>query len=68
MVTSKIAPYNGVPTLFVNGVPLPGMAYITYFTEKNRYDDFAAAGVKLFSLPVFFSEQPLNEHGRTPNI
>lgn len=68
MVTSKIAPYNGVPTLFVNGVPLPGMAYITYFTEKNRYDDFAAAGVKLFSLPVFFSEQPLNEHGRTPKF
>ena len=68
MITSKIAPYNGVPTLFVDGIPQPGMAYITYYTHNNRYADFHAAGVKLFSIPIYFSEQPLNEVSMTPKF
>ncbi len=68
MVTSRIAPYGGVPTLFINDIPNPGMAYITYITDNNRYADFAAAGVKLFSVPIYFSEQPLNEYSMTPKF
>ena len=44
MTTSKIMPLGGVPTLFVNDSPIPGIAYMNYFTEKNRYSDFAGAG------------------------
>ena len=66
MITSHIAPLGGVPTLFVNGSPVPQMAYITYFTDKNRYADFAADGMRLFSVPLFFAAQPINENGQTP--
>jgi beta-galactosidase len=60
-VTSKIAPYGGVPTLFVNGEPQVGMAYITYFQENNRYEDFAKAGYNLFTFATFFAGQTINE-------
>ena len=66
MTTSHIAQAGGVPTLFVDGNPVPQIAYITYFTDNNRYADFAADGVRLFSVPLFFSAQPINESGETP--
>lgn len=44
------------------------MAYITYYTSQNRYADFGSYGVKLYSVPVFFSEQPLNELSQTPKF
>ena len=66
MTTSKIAPLGGVPTLFVDGKPLPGVAYITYFTDNNRYADFADAGFRLYSLPVFFAAQTINERSKFP--
>ena len=61
MRSSYIASLGGVPTLFVDGKALPGVAYITYFTDNNRYADFANAGFRLFSLPVYFSGQTINE-------
>ena len=59
---SEIRTVNGQPTLFVDGAPLPEMAYITYLPENNRYGDFAAAGVRLYSVCLNFSEMPINEN------
>jgi beta-galactosidase len=60
IVTSSVNMHNGVPTLFVNGKAVEGAAYITYYTHKNCYDDFATEGYKLFSMPVFFAGRSIN--------
>lgn len=58
---SSIVSKEGQYLLSVNGQHLPALAYITYLTDRNRYRDFADAGYRLFSFPVFFAHQPLNE-------
>ena len=52
---------SGYPQLCINGEIQDGLAYITYLTENNRYIDFAKAGYRLFSVPVFFGYNHLNE-------
>lgn len=59
-LTSSVGMLNGVPALFVNGKHIGGAAYITYYTHRNCYKDFADAGYRLFSMPVFFSERSIN--------
>ncbi len=51
---------NGEPRLFVNGEWVPECAYVTYFDENNRYDDFAKAGYRLFSVIFSMASRPLN--------
>lgn len=63
---STVQDHHGVPTLFVDGEPVPGFAYITYRTYNNQYKDFANLGCRLFSVPVFFGEQTINETSRIP--
>ena len=57
MVSSEVRLSGGVPTLFIDGRPVPGMAYITYFRADARYRQFADAGYRLFSIPVYFGDQ-----------
>lgn len=59
-ITSSVRCYLGRPTLFINNHPVPAAAYITYFTDKNRYQDFADAGFTLFSMPIFFATRGIN--------
>ena len=59
---SEIINENGYPQLCINGEIQDGLAYITYLTENNRYIDFAKAGYRLFSVPVLFGFNHLNEH------
>jgi len=59
-VTSKIQSYGGVPTLFVNGVPQPGLAYMTYLTERADYQNMANLGCRLFSVCTYFAARPVN--------
>ena len=59
---SEIINENGYPQLFINGEIQDGLAYVTYLTENNRYIDFAKAGYRLFSVPVFFGSNHLNEY------
>ena len=66
MVTSCVKNHGGVPMLFVNDKPINPMAYITYFTEKNMYKEFAENGYKLYSVPVYFTEQTINESSQLP--
>ncbi|MBR5870568.1 MAG: hypothetical protein IKZ09_05990 [Clostridia bacterium] len=63
---SAVRPYHGVPTLFIDGAPTPGFAYITYRTANNRYRDFASLGCTLYSVPVFFGGQTINETTQIP--
>ena len=59
-VHSYVAAHGGVPTLFVNGEPLPAAAYMTYLEEYNDYAAFADAGCRLFSVPVLFAGRWIN--------
>ena len=65
MTTSKVDFYNGAPALFINGKVAECVAYITYMTNNSHYDDFAAAGYKLFSMPVYFGYNRLNEQSES---
>ena len=57
MLQSCIQSVGGVPTLLVNGKPVAAAAYITYFCDQAHYRDFAVAGYRLFSVPVYFAGQ-----------
>ena len=57
MLISRVETVGGVPTLTVNGQPIAAAAYITYFCDQAHYRDFAAAGYRLFSVPVYFAGQ-----------
>lgn len=59
-IESRICLSKGLPRLMVNGKATATMAYITYFTERNHYQDFADAGYELFSLPVYFGGRGIN--------
>lgn len=54
-IHSEIRNCGGVPALYINGEPHAAVAYMTYLEKFNKYDDFASAGYKLFSVPVLFS-------------
>lgn len=66
MITSYIKSINGNPSLFINGEPVSQNAYMTYFLKKGRYADFADAGYRLFSLPLFFATRSITEINRIP--
>ena len=63
---AEIREYKGALRLFVNGEIVPPDAYMTYFIENSKYEDFAEAGYKLFSLPMFFSSKTMNENSQAP--
>ena len=68
MIYSSVETKNGIPYLTVNGEEIASNAYITYFTEKARYDQFAAEGYKLYSVPIFFASQTINESSDVPPL
>ncbi len=60
-ITSSVRLHGGVPTLFINDSPIPGVAYMTYLPERACYGDFSIAGYRLFSLSCFFGTCGINE-------
>lgn len=66
MKTSEIRRNGGVPALFVDGEPVIGNAYITYYTHKACYGDFAETGCRLYSVPIFFASRTINEVSQLP--
>ena len=66
MITSSVIMKNGNPTLVINGECVPENAYITYFRKKARYDDFAEAGYKLYSVPLYFATRGITEYNEIP--
>ena len=63
---AEIREHLGTLRLFVNGEMIAPDAYLTYFMENGKYGDFADAGYRLFSLPVFFSSKTMNENSQAP--
>lgn len=61
-ITSRIVTQNGAQYIEVNGKLLPGLAYVTYLRDNNRYEKFANADYKLFSTVLFFGKNKLNEN------
>ena len=59
-ITSEIKQHGGVPTLFVNGLPHPGLAYVTYLPERADYDNMARLGCNLYSVCLYFASRPVN--------
>ena len=57
---SEVIRINGLPALSVDGCPIPEIAYITYCTDNNRYEDFASVGTKLYSVNLNFSEAAIS--------
>ncbi len=62
----EIKMQNGTLRLLIDGEPIAPNAYITYFTDNARYDDFAKAGYTLFSITVYFSSKTTNENSQSP--
>ena len=60
MTTSEVRLQNGRVELWIDGVLEPAMAYITYFDERTRAEDFAKAGYTIFSVGASFTELPIN--------
>lgn len=57
---SEVRLHGGVPTLFADGVPLTGPAYVTYMPEREDYAAFARMGHKLYSVCVYFATRPIS--------
>lgn len=47
---AEVKLHNGVPTVFINGIPNAGMTYMTYNAQYKNYQSFGNAGVDLASL------------------
>jgi hypothetical protein len=48
-VTAAVKLHNGTPTLLINGKPHTGMMYTAYGPSRQVFEEFARAGVDLFS-------------------
>ena len=63
---AEIREHNGAVRLFVNDELIAPDAYFSYFFDERRYCDFADAGYKLYSIPMFFSSKTINEISQAP--
>ena len=61
MIASAVVSRGGNQYLTVNGQLSESLAYITYLPENGKYEDFAAAGYKLYSVCAYFGSNKLNE-------
>lgn len=59
-IYSSVEDCGGAPALFVNGRAIPAAAYMTYIEANNRYEEFAANGYNLYSVPVLFAGRWIN--------
>ncbi|MHB1355606.1 MAG: hypothetical protein ACYCZF_06485 [Anaerolineae bacterium] len=50
-VHAELKSYHGVPTIHMDGVPDPGLAYMTYWPKSQQLREFGEAGVHLYSVP-----------------
>lgn len=67
MLDSRVELKNGLPTLFIDNRAVTEMAYTTYFPERSRHADFAAAGYRIFFVNLSFTTSSINtDTGFTP--
>ena len=63
MLNSSIRHEKDRVTLWIDGQVLPAAAYTTYFEERSRYEDFIAAGYRIFFVNVSMTALPINSAG-----
>ena len=63
---SEIEFINGKPFILVDGKAYAPLAYTTYFEERSRYEDFIAAGYRIFFIlmPHYGFRSYYNTHFR----
>lgn len=47
---AEVKLYHGAPTIHIHGQPVPQVAYAAYGPTPQVFEEFAAAGVRLFSI------------------
>ena len=52
---------NGALVINKDGKIIPPIAYMTYITERAKYQEFIKAGYKTFSICVYLGDNPVNE-------
>ena len=57
---AEVKPYNGTPTIFINGQPHSGMAYAAYGPNPQVYRDFTFVDVDLFTICATPTESGYN--------
>ncbi len=55
---TEVRDYNGIPTLFIDGKPSPGLFYMTYGPKTENFKAFADIGVSLSSFSCTGDECP----------
>ena len=50
----------GVPTLFVDDVPYPPYAYMSYLGEPKFYREMEKAGLHLYNIPAYLGDRGIN--------
>ncbi len=61
MLNSRIERRGSGFVINVNGDAVPTYAYVSYQPAKARYEDFKAAGVRLFSTGVYAGDRGINQ-------
>ena len=51
---------NGLPALFINDMPSPPFAYMSYFGESKFYREAAESGIHLFCFPAYLGDRGIN--------
>jgi len=51
---------TAVPALFINEMPCPPFAYMSYLGEKKYYKEIAATGIHLYCFPAYLGDSGIN--------
>lgn len=57
---AEVKEQEGVPTLFVNGVPYPPYAYMSYLGETQFYEEMGQVGLHLYNIPAYLGDRGIN--------
>ena len=57
MVRSRIQTEKGISKLLINEEKQYELAYMTYLTDRNRYEDFVREGYELFFVSRLFRDE-----------
>jgi len=59
-VAASVRNHRGVPTLFIKGEPVDGTLYLSYLPDLKNFQEFAAAGYRLFGVSCNISDEGIN--------
>ena len=57
---AEVKTHAGVPTLFVNGLPYPPYAYMSYLGSGEYYREAALSGIHLYNIPAYLGDRGIN--------